>query len=58
MCHHVDMDIDWEEVVTEQDADAQTETLDADAEEPELDADEPELDAEESPQKAAPPADD
>ena len=51
MCHHVDMDIDWEEVVTEQDADAQTEALDADAEEPELDA-------EESPQEVAPPADD
>ncbi|ERH06387.1 MAG: hypothetical protein J07HN4v3_02002 [Halonotius sp. J07HN4] len=54
MCHHVDMDIDWEEAITEQD----TETVAADAEEPALDAEEPELDAEESPQKAAPPADD
>ena len=54
MCHHVDMDIDWEEAITEQD----TETRATDAAEPELDADEPELDAEESPQKAAPPADD
>jgi|GEM_PF-4091041 hypothetical protein len=34
MCHHVDMDIDWEEAITEQD----TETLAADTEEPELDA--------------------
>ena len=54
MCHHVDMDIDWEEAITEED----TETLSADTEESALDAEEPELDAEESPQKAAPPADD
>jgi hypothetical protein len=51
MCHHVDMDIDWEEAVTEQDTETLTET-------PEADAEEPELDAEESPPEAAPPADD
>lgn len=51
MCHHVDMAIDWDEVVTEQKTDSLTETLDADTETPELDA-------EESPQEAAPPADD
>jgi len=51
MCHHVDMDIDWEQAITEQTTDTQTETLDADSEEPELDA-------EESPSEVAPPADD
>ena len=47
MCHHVDMDIDWEEAITEQNTETRA-----------TDAAEPELDAEESPQKAAPPADD
>ena len=47
MCHHVDMDIDWETAVTEQEPET----------EPQPEAEEPELDAEETPD-IAPPADD
>ena len=50
MCHHVDMDIDWEKAVTEESSDSLTDSADAEA-------DEPELDAERSPE-IAPPADD
>jgi len=49
MCHHIDMDIDWKNAVTEQDTDTQAKTPDAE---------EPEFDAAESPQDIAPPADD
>jgi len=51
MCHHVDMDIDWEQAITEQETETQPETVEPDAEEPELDA-------AESPETITTPADD
>jgi len=51
MCHYVDMDIDWEEAITEQSTESLTEPQDADNKKLELDA-------EVSPLEATPPADD
>ena len=51
MCHHVDMAIDWDEVVTEEQDESLTESSDTAAADPEVDA-------EQSPLEAAPPADD
>ena len=53
MCHHVDMAIDWDEVVTEEQRESSTDELESTA-----DTDEPTVDADESPLEAAPPADD
>ena len=53
MCHHVDMAIDWDEVVTEEQRESSTDEFESTP-----DTDEPAVEADESPLEAAPPADD